>query len=369
MSIATYSRVVLLVVLVLTPLASAQQSGSPTPALNGRIYLDVVVTRKSGPPVSGLEQQDFTLFDNKAPQTITSFQAVEGRQASPVDVVLVVDAVNADYQTVAYGRDEIDKFLQAEGGDLAHSTALAVLTDTGMQILEDFSTDGKKLSASLDQYTVSTRFIRRSAGFYGAAERFQISLGGLHDLAERLSPRPGRKIILWISPGWPLLSGPEVQIDSKQRQQLFADVVGFSTDLLKGRITLYSIDPLGTREDVNRALYWENFVKGITKPSQVFAGNLGLQVLATQSGGLALNSDNDITALLENCLADTRAYYELSFEPPTGDQPDQYHRLEIHVAKPGLTARTRQGYYSRPESGWRPLLPTPVETGDPGEFR
>ncbi|MGA9246074.1 MAG: VWA domain-containing protein, partial [Silvibacterium sp.] len=48
---------------------SAQQDDSQAPpTVNGRIYLDVVVTPKSGPPVAGLQQQDFTLLDNKAPQ-------------------------------------------------------------------------------------------------------------------------------------------------------------------------------------------------------------------------------------------------------------------------------------------------------------
>jgi len=46
-----------------------------------RIYLDVVVTPKSGEPVSGLQQQDFTVMDNKAPVAISSFRAVEGAQA------------------------------------------------------------------------------------------------------------------------------------------------------------------------------------------------------------------------------------------------------------------------------------------------
>lgn len=178
-------------------------------------------------------------------------------------------------------------------------------------------------------------------------------------------PRPGRKILLWVSPGWPLLSGPEVELGSKVQQQLFADVVSFSTDLLQDRITLYSIDPFGTRESLVRAFYWENFVKGISKLNQVLPGNLGLQVLAAQSGGVALYANNDNTALLQTCLADTRTYYELSFDPPAGEVPDQYHRLEIHIAKSGLIARTRQGYYSRPELGRGPVLPMPVETGNP----
>jgi VWFA-related protein len=357
-------RLLFVVALFLASAASAQQSGPPAQSGNSRIDLDVVVTRKSGPPVSDLKQQDFTILDNKVPQTITSFQAVDGGQA-PIEVVIVVDAVNADYHTVAYERDQIDKFLRTEGGDLAHSTSLSVLTDTGVQTLGDFSKDGNKLSASLDQYTVALRFLHRGAGFYAAAERFQVSLEGLHELVERAASPPGRKIMIWVSPGWPLLSGPEVQLDTKKQQQLFADIMDFSTDLLRDHITLYNIDPLGTGEGLGRALYWQSFVNGISKPSQVTAGNLGLQVLATQSGGLVFTASNNITALLQNCLADTRAYYELSFDPPTGERPNEYHHLEVRIAQHGLTARTHEGYYSRHELGWRPVIPTPVDAGNP----
>ena len=40
--------------------------------------------------------------------------------------------------------------------------------------------------------------------------------------------------------------------------------------------------------------------------------------------------------LLQKCFADTEAYYEISFETPAASQPDEYHRLEIRLAKPGL---------------------------------
>lgn len=71
-------------------------------------------------------------------------------------------------------------------------------------------------------------------------------------------------------------------------------------------------------------------------------------MISTQSGGLALTSGNDIAAFIKQCFADTKAYYEISFAPPLDQKRDEYHHLEVHVAKPDLTARTRQGYYSQP---------------------
>lgn len=321
-------------------------SAQPVPDL---VYLDVVVTPKSGPPVSGLQQQDFTVLDNKAPMTLTSFQAMRGDQA-PIHVIIVVDDVNTGVNNIAYERSEIDKFLRADGGHLVHPTAFAFLTDSGLQVQEDFSTDGNALSAVLDKTDVGLHSIARGAGIYGADERFKISLGALIQLTSRESALPGRKIVLWISPGWALFSNPaiEQQLDSTQEAQIFRDIVRFSTLLRQAGITLYSIDPLGTSDFGGRSFRWEMYVKGVAKPTQAEPGALGLQVLATQSGGLALTTGNDITAFLKQCLADTQAYYELSFAPSLDQKRDEYHHLEVRVAKPGLIARTRQGYYSNP---------------------
>lgn len=73
-----------------------------------------------------------------------------------------------------------------------------------------------------------------------------------------------------------------------------------------------------------------------------------MQVLSIQSGGRVLNSSNDIVRLIASCLADAKASYSLSFDSPPADHPDEYHNLEVRVNKPGLTVRTRTGYYAQP---------------------
>ncbi len=75
--------------------------------------LVMVVTDKSGRPVPGLKQQDFTLLDNKQPQKIVSFHAVEGGATTPdppVEVILLVDEVNASYTNVAFERKKSRSF-------------------------------------------------------------------------------------------------------------------------------------------------------------------------------------------------------------------------------------------------------------------
>jgi VWFA-related protein len=340
----TGSRLVLFLVVPLLGIAPAfaqQSAAAAAPPADSKIHLDVVVAPKSGPPVSGLQQQDFTIIDNKTPQPVTSFHAVAGNEP-PVEVILLIDAVNTDYQHVAYEREQIDKFLHAHGGHLAVPTTLAIFGDTGTQIQDGFSTDGNALSANLEKYSVALRTITHSTGFWGAEERFNLSLEAVHQLATHEASRPGRKLVLWISPGWPLLSGPGIELDSKQEQQLFATIINLSTELRLAGITLYSIDPLGTQDAGSfRTFYYQEFLKGVSEPSKVLPGDLALQVLATQSGGLVFYADNDIPALLQRCIADTTAYYEISFAPPLDTHPGEYHQIEA-------TARTREGYYSQP---------------------
>jgi hypothetical protein len=85
----------------------------------------------------------------------------------------------------------------------------------------------------------------RSQGFYGAAERVQISLCMLENRARYEATQPGRKLLIWLSSGWPSFSGSEVELTAKEQATLFRSVVVLSTELREARITLYSIDPLG----------------------------------------------------------------------------------------------------------------------------
>ena len=255
--------------------------------------------------------------------------------------------MNVPYSSIAYTRGQIEKFLHANGGQLAYPTELAFFEDKGVQTQRAFSTDGNELSNSLDQYAIGLRDIRRSSQ-YEFIDRFNLSMTAIGSLVASQAKLPGRKMILWVSPGWPILSGPREYLDAKQESQLFSMIVRLSTQMREAGVTLYNVNPIGAGEGVGRSNYYEDFLKGVSKPSQVAIGDLSLQVLAVHSGGLALYGSNDLTGMLKQCVADGEAYYELSFAPPRADHRDEYHHLEVQVAKPGLTARTWDGYYLQP---------------------
>ena len=329
----------------------AQDAKPLTAPGSGAIQLDVVVTDTSGTPVSGLQLEDFTLLDNHLPQTITSFEAVDGRQAH-VEVVLVIDAVNLEARELAIEREEVKRFLKADQGRLAYPTTFAVLTETGIQFHLGFSQDGKAVSSALDHHRIPRRSIDRDADRGGGAPRADNSFEGFAQLLEEEREKPGRKLIVWISPGWPVV---QLKLDAKQRQHIFGNVVEISKQLREGRITLYKIDPSGTTDiepgltdDIHlRPSDQTVYVAGPGNPSEARLGDLALGVMVMQSGGLILHPGNDLASDLRRCVADAQAYYQISFNPATPDRPNDYHYLEVRVAKPGLTARTRQGYYSQ----------------------
>jgi VWFA-related protein len=325
--------------------AWARQTGSSLHAVPGMIYLDVVVRGKSGPPIRGLQQQDFTVLDNNKPVTLNSFENIDGKQAQ-IETVILIDAVNTGYEHVAYERSEVDKYLRSNGGKLPYPMCLAILTDDGVQFENDFSTDGKVLSAALDGQSIGLRIFGRNRMYDDPYDRFDISQQALFQVMAHEAMHPGRKIILWVSPGWPLLADPQDEefLDLKGRQQIFSKVVRLARMLRLGQITLYSIDPLGTA-DPGRAFNWETFTNAPKKVSDADWGNVALQAIAIQSGGLALINGNDIAGEMQGCVSDADAYYEFSFAPSLDSRHGEYHRIQVKVARAGATARTRQGYY------------------------
>jgi len=317
------------------------------------ITLNVVATDKAGKAVSGLQQQDFTILEDKKPQSSTAFEAVRGLDPEggpPAEIILLMDNVNTRIERVAYERLQVQKFLQRDGGHLSTPVMLAFLSDNGITTGNGPSTDGNALVADLDRNRPSLRTInRRTQGVYGASDQLDLSVNALQRLATAEATKPGRKLVIWISPGWPYLTGPNIELSSTDQRNLFNEIVRISESIQKAGMTIYNVDPLGTSDAVGfRTTYYEEFVKGVKKPSQVQFGDVALQAIAIQSGGRVLNSENDVAGEIATCVGDASNYYVLQFEGVPADGPNDYHTFEVKIDKPGLKAVTRTGYYAQP---------------------
>ena len=311
------------------------------------MHLDVVVTDKAGKPVAGLGPQDFTLKDNNLPAKILSFHATDAaaQQAGhPDKVIVLLDAVNIGIQMVNQSRDQVVNFLRENGGHLAQPVSVFVLNDDGVKVLLQPSLDGNAMAAELNKTNTGFRSIGRSAQ-YGGLDRFNLSIKALEMVAQSEVKRPEKKLLIWAGPGWPLLDRASTQLTTNQEKTVFSGIVELSATLREARISLYSVslgDPyLGT-------YLYEDYLKGVKTPEKANLPNLSLKVLATQSGGRVMGPDNDITAQMDRCVEDAKAFYTISFDPPKTDRANEYHDLKVEIGKPRLTARTSTGYYNQP---------------------
>lgn len=321
--------------------AIAQQMSSHT------VTLDIAVVGKDAhEPAPPITAADVTILDNRRPVKIVTFRRLDPA-LEPTRVVIVVDQLNVETRGLSNEQAQVVHFLRSQQGPLPFPTALGVLTQKGLELQPTFSTDGHLLADSLDKLGLSLRTLTNHTGFYGAAERQQISLNALGGLVARLASLPGRKAILWVSPGWPILSGPDIMLSGDEQNAIFHQAVAFSDGMRIGHITLDAIDPVGPVESVGRELYYEDFLDGASKPSQAQLGDIALQVLAIQSGGRAVNS-NDAAATIADSYAALKGNYEAAFQMPEGESPNEYNRLTVKLDQPDLTARTRTIYYAAP---------------------
>jgi len=227
------------------------------PAADGLIKLDVVITDKSEKPISGLASSDVTLLDNGQPKKILSFQGFDGitaKPGTPVEVILVIDAVNLSQEQVAAAKSSVKKLLRANQGHLAQPVQVFLLSPAVLSSTRAPSTDGNTLA---DQVASGTglpvtrptmvlrpgqtyRVIDGKAEMTPEGEANRISLNALGAIAIEERRKSGRKLLFWIGPGWPVNQGGcDISFDS---------VTELSTRLREARITLWTANEWPYRE-------------------------------------------------------------------------------------------------------------------------
>ena len=85
-------------------------------------------------------------------------------------------------------------------------------------------------------------------------------------------------------------------------------------------------------------------------------GRGGLDMLSRQTGGLLVSNSNDFG--LDRVVRDQEGYYLIGYRP-AGDTFDRhFHHIKAQVKRPGLTVRTREGYFGLKDKDVAPSLPT-----------
>jgi VWFA-related protein len=334
--------------------------------VEGLIKLDVVVTDGGGNPVAGLGYDDFKLLEEGQPQKILSFQQFHGRGAGiepAVKIILLIDTIQLPPNLASEERNSVESYLRMDGGHLARPTSVFLLADTGLWTVAHPTGDGLMLAREIErnEWARARNNPGWRRGVLGAGMEMtepasESALKALAHIAAEERTRPGRKLLLWIGPGWGIGTG--AYADAKPGSPpVFDTVCWFSALLREAHLALYSfaVGEAGagnadaeTQLNKGRGELYKDYLDGVRSPHKASFMHLYRKVLAVQSGGRVVDESQDLVQEIESCVQETGYFYRISFDPFRADHPDEYHSLEVVVNRPGMTPRTTTGYYDQP---------------------
>ncbi len=349
-------------------------------AARHRILLNVQVTNSSGDAVTGLDTRDFSLMVNHQPETIKTFKAIQEGGATAHDHALfVVDMLNNSARDLANVRKAISR-LAASARLLPMPTSLLLLTENGTEV-SSTSRNAEEVAAELQRATRNFHLRDCTEDWNNAAlgnknititspgddvvrnreetanrisnclnQKYQLSVTALLEFAHHQKDVPGRALLIWIGPGWPILAGPVFTPDTPDvRESFFMNLVQVSTELREGQVTLDAVSwpalsPVARLSPADS----ETLMRGTPTAAQASARSVTLPALAHISGGQVYMHEKNLTSKLAACLADAKSYYVLGFDSPPSTAPNEFRAIEVTVDKPGLTVRTNTEYYAQP---------------------
>jgi VWFA-related protein len=376
------------------------------------VNVDVYISDKRG-RVTGLARQDFELYEDGRPMAITNFLAVEGGKTTgaaaeaeaaaeaaepnrppklppgyeqapiPEDQKLRLIVYIDNYNLKPFDRNRVMRDLRIfldqklRRGDqvmlVTYDRELHVrqpfTADTGLvnaQLLaiEKISAQGvhsesdrREVLKSIEDAQGGPQAMSLARAFAGAAfNDVSFTIDALKNLVTTLAGMSGRKAVVYVSDGLPMMVGEDVfyavqnkfpgtsiisassEFDSSRRLEELAAQANAN------RVTFYTIDAGGLR--VYSATSAENATAGQgVYIDQINISNLqsSLQMMAEKTGGIYVINANEVLPQLDKIAADFTTFYSLGYTPPhVGD--GRFHKITVKVKRKGVTVRCREGY-------------------------
>jgi len=304
-------------------------------------------------------------------------------------MALVVDDLTLSFGSVDATRNALKKFVdeQMQPGDLV----AIIRTSAGLGVLQQFTADKRALYAaiekvkwspngiakvstfdpirpsanpknSLDEGTKNLEAFTESVNQY-REDIFAIgTLGAINYVVRGLRDLPGRKSVVLFSDGLRIFGRGLNSSRTLEAVQRLTDLAN------RAAVVIYTVDARGgiAPGAVAEDNFWgvdlrsEAGMKEVgrlidARTQKLFDSRQGLEYLANNTGGYFLREANDLNLGIKRVLDDQKGYYLIGYVPDaatfkTEDGKRGYHKIQVKVKRPGLTVRSRTGFYAVEEA-------------------
>jgi VWFA-related protein len=368
------------------------------------VQVDAVITDNHGKLITDLKPEEVEIFEDGHKQKISHFSfnlsetppaPERAAKVAPVDktapvvppaqlrredikrtIAVVVDDLGLSFESVAYLRGALRKFVneQIQPGDLV----AIIRTSGGMGALQQFTADKRQLAAAVER--IKWNALGRSGisafdaiqpptpGPNGAdidqanqdfedfrRDTFAVgTLGAVSYVVRGLKELPGRKSILLVSDGFKIYdhNDPSKTYQAQQRLQQLIDAAG------RASVVIYTMNATGlqtlgfTAADNLSGRNSQQIQDAFNaRRDQAYDNQESLDILAHETGGIAIRNTNDLSGGIRRVLEDQKGFYligyrpdEATFDKRTGRRT--FHHLTLKVTRPGkFNVRMRNGFY------------------------
>ena len=294
-ALATLACCVSLATSSVAPRASvARQDDELITVESDLVVLNVTATDAGGAYVRGLQKPDFKVFEDGREQELTNF----GEEETPFAVALLLDTSGSMEKRVSLARSAAIRFLD---GLRADDSAAVYSFNTKIERVQDYS-NSRDLSPK---------------AFDLGAEGWTVLNDAIFRAAQDLSRRPEKRRAILV-----LSDGADTRSAATAEKALNA--------ALSANATIYCVDmgqaPSGLGITLSAAGALRNF-----------AGKSGGRYVATP-GGQALRE------AFAEIVEELGSQYTLGYRPSNRARDGRWRTIEVQVARPSVTARTRRGY-------------------------
>jgi len=319
------------------------------------VIAPVSVLDPKGEMILSLRKEDFRIYDNGVEQRIEHFDL----GVDSLSIVFVVETSSHIEPMFPAVKQTGIVFAEAVMGMTAEVAIVGY--DDSVDLLQKFSTDSDRTQSTINHLRLGTSGSR----LYDAMRR------GVSLLEQR--PVPQRRIMVVV--GEAQDTGSESKFGEVLRAAQLANVtiysIGLSTAMADLRAPATPKPPLFPRgtypfptpngqpqtPDLEAAMQdpgidFSAIALWLIKTGKNAVGPNALSIASKATGGLHVNvkKDGTIQKAMDAIGGEIHAQYTLGYRP-SKDLPYGYHEIKVVVDRPGVSVRTRPGYYlSPPES-------------------